>query len=180
MIKASAGGGGMGMAVVVRRRPTWPPSTTRSPRSPSGLFGDASVFVERYFPRVRHVEVQILGSGRRPGAGPGRAGLLGAAPQPEGRRGDPVAGPRRPSCAPRCWPPPGRPARPSATRAPGTVEFLLGPAIGDGRAEFFFLEMNTRLQVEHPITEAVLGIDLVRGAAADRRRRGAGLRPRRR
>ncbi len=162
MIKASAGGGGMGMAVV-----TDPASMAaefdKVTAFAQRLFGDGSVFVERYFPRVRHVEVQILG------LADGTVLALGERDCSVQRRNQKVAE-ETPS-----------PALDEATRAlmleaartagravhyqgAGTVEFLFAPAT-PGRtsssAEFFFLEMNTRLQVEHPITEAVLGIDLV-------------------
>jgi len=159
MIKASAGGGGMGMAVVfdpAKMAAEYEKVTAFAGR----LFGDSSVFVERYFPRVRHVEVQILG------LADGRVIALGERDCSVQRRNQKVAE-ETPS-----------PALNDALRAEmllaarkageavdyrgaGTVEFLLVPATADAGGEFFFLEMNTRLQVEHPITEAVLGIDLV-------------------
>ncbi|AZI58499.1 ATP-grasp domain-containing protein [Nakamurella antarctica] len=155
MIKASAGGGGMGMAVVdsaAAMEAEYEKVTAFAGR----LFGDSSVFVERYYPRVRHVEVQILG------LADGTVLALGERDCSVQRRNQKVAE-ETPS-----------PAVDDALRAQmlsaarkageavdyrgaGTVEFLLAPETG----EFFFLEMNTRLQVEHPITEAVLGIDLV-------------------
>jgi acetyl-CoA carboxylase biotin carboxylase subunit len=165
MIKASAGGGGMGMAVVsdpAAMAMEYEKVTAFAGR----LFGDSSVFVERYFPRVRHVEVQILG------LADGRVLALGERDCSVQRRNQKVAE-ETPSPA---LTPQVRAAMLAAARkageavhyrGAGTVEFLLAPATdgGDGAsgadAEFFFLEMNTRLQVEHPITEAVLGIDLV-------------------
>ncbi len=159
MIKASAGGGGMGMAVV--SDPADMATEYEKVTAFAGrLFGDSSVFVERYFPRVRHVEVQILG------LADGRVLALGERDCSVQRRNQKVAE-ETPS-----------PALTEALRAEmlaaarkageavdyqgaGTVEFLLAPAVGDSPPEFFFLEMNTRLQVEHPITEAVLGVDLV-------------------
>ncbi len=166
MIKAAAGGGGMGMAVV-----TSPGALTAEYEKVTAfagrLFGDPSVFIERYFPRVRHVEVQILGL---------PDGTVMAVDERE------CSVQRRHQKVAEETPSPGvdeallvRMLASARTvgevvhyQGAGTVEFLVSPATkdADGRelnpAEFFFLEMNTRLQVEHPITEAVLGIDLVR------------------
>lgn len=159
MIKASAGGGGMGMAVVsdeAAMTAEYDKVTAFAGR----LFGDPSVFVERYFPRVRHVEVQILG------LADGRVLALGERDCSVQRRNQKVA---EETPSPALDPQLRRDMLDAARKAgeavdyqgAGTVEFLLAPA-ADGRGpEFFFLEMNTRLQVEHPITEAVLGIDLV-------------------
>ena len=166
MIKAAAGGGGMGMAVV-----TAPEALTAEYEKVTAfagrLFGDPSVFIERYFPRVRHVEVQILGLSD---------GTVLAVDERE------CSVQRRHQKVAEETPSPGVDGALLATmlaaartvgevvhyQGAGTVEFLVSPATkdaGGGKlkpAEFFFLEMNTRLQVEHPITEAVLGIDLVR------------------
>ena len=163
MIQAAAGGGGMGMAVV--HRPDQLAAEFEKVTGQAGrLFGDPAVFLERYFPRVRHVEVQILG------LADGTVVALGERECSVQRRNQKVVE-ETPS-----------PALDEALRAgmldaarragevvhyrgAGTVEFLLSPAEPAADppkpAEFFFLEMNTRLQVEHPITEAVLGIDLV-------------------
>ncbi|MTD14091.1 biotin carboxylase [Nakamurella sp. YIM 132087] len=159
IIKASAGGGGMGMAVV-----TDPGQMAVEYEKVTGfagrLFGDPSVFVERYYPRVRHVEVQILG------LADGTVLALGERDCSVQRRNQKVAE-ETPSPA---LDAPMRERMLAAARlageavsyqGAGTVEFLFSPADGDRPAEFFFLEMNTRLQVEHPITEEVLGIDLV-------------------
>ena len=155
MIKASAGGGGMGMAVVesaAQLAVEYDKVTAFAGR----LFGDSSVFIERYYPRVRHVEVQILG------LPDGRVLALGERDCSVQRRNQKVAE-ETPSPA---LTPAVRERMLAAARlageavhyvGAGTVEFLLAP----DTQEFFFLEMNTRLQVEHPITEAVLGIDLV-------------------
>jgi acetyl-CoA carboxylase biotin carboxylase subunit len=161
MIKASAGGGGMGMAVVddpARMADEYVKVTGFAAR----LFGDDSVFVERYFPSVRHVEVQILG------LPDGRVLALGERDCSVQRRNQKVA--EETPCP--VLDPATREAMLQAARdagkavdyvGAGTVEFLLAtaPSASDS-GDFFFLEMNTRLQVEHPITEAVLGIDLVR------------------
>ncbi|MEJ7651212.1 MAG: biotin carboxylase N-terminal domain-containing protein [Nakamurella sp.] len=156
IIKASAGGGGMGMAVVDDPA-KMAAEYTRVTAFAARLFGDESVFVERYCPSVRHVEVQILG------LPDGRVLAVGERDCSVQRRNQKVA--EETPCP--VLGPDVRSALLQAARAAGqavdysgagTVEFLYAP---DTR-EFFFLEMNTRLQVEHPITEAVLGIDLVR------------------
>ena len=167
MIKASAGGGGMGMAVVAA-----PESLAAEFEKVTGfagrLFGDDRVFVERYFPRVRHVEVQVLGLAT------GRVVALGERDCSVQRRNQKVVE-ETPSPAvddalrERMSQAAVRAAETVGYRNAGTVEFLLDPASG----EFFFLEMNTRLQVEHPITEAVYGVDLV----AEQLRVAAGLPP---
>jgi acetyl-CoA carboxylase, biotin carboxylase subunit len=195
MIKAAAGGGGMGMAVVYA-----PEDLAGEFERVTGfagrLFGDDRVFVERYFPRVRHVEVQVLGlpPGRRPEGGAGQPDTPGRRPEGEAGQSDSAGrvvalGERDCSVQRRNQkvieetPSPAvdqalrermcaaavRAAEAVGYRNAGTVEFLLDPASG----EFFFLEMNTRLQVEHPITEAVYGVDLV----AEQLRVAAGLPP---
>ena len=166
MIKAAAGGGGMGMAVVTAAE-ALTAEYEKVTAFAGRLFGDPSVFIERFFPRVRHVEVQILGL---------PDGTVLAVDERE------CSVQRRHQKVAEETPSPGvdeallaRMLAAARTvgevvhyQGAGTVEFLVSPAIedADGRklkpAEFFFLEMNTRLQVEHPITEAVLGIDLVR------------------
>jgi acetyl-CoA carboxylase, biotin carboxylase subunit len=155
MIKASAGGGGMGMAVasdVDGLRTEFDKVTGFAER----LFGDGRVFIERYFPRVRHVEVQVLG------LADGHVIALGERDCSVQRRNQKVAEEtpspavdaelRERMCAAAVLA-----AQTVGYRSAGTVEFLLDPTT----KEFFFLEMNTRLQVEHPITEAIYGVDLV-------------------
>ena len=161
MIKAAAGGGGMGMAIVAhpdQLEGEFDKVTGQAGR----LFGDPAVFLERYFPRVRHVEVQILG------LDDGTVLALGERECSVQRRNQKLI---EETPSPAVSDALRRSMLDAARRAgevvhyrgAGTVEFLLSPAqSADGPpAEFFFLEMNTRLQVEHPITEAVLGIDLV-------------------
>jgi len=159
IIKASSGGGGMGMAVV--DRPVDLAAEFAKVTNFAGrLFGDPAVFLERFFPRVRHVEVQILG------LADGTVLALGERDCSVQRRNQKVA---EEAPSPGVDEPLRKRMLDAARRAgelvhyhgAGTVEFLLSPATADAPAEFFFLEMNTRLQVEHPITEAVLGIDLV-------------------
>jgi acetyl-CoA carboxylase biotin carboxylase subunit len=120
------------------------------------MFGDGSVLVERFFPRVRHIEVQILG------LADGRVLALGERECSVQRRNQKLVeeSPSQaltPEVRARLLAAAALAGEAVGYRNAGTVECLYDPASG----EFFFLEMNTRLQVEHPVTEAVLGIDLV-------------------
>jgi acetyl-CoA carboxylase biotin carboxylase subunit len=155
MVKAAAGGGGMGMAVAAdeaRLRTEFDKVRAFAER----MFGDGSVLIERYFPRVRHVEVQILG------LADGRVIALSERECSVQRRNQKLV---EEAPSPAVDPSLRRALLAAAVQAgeavnyrnAGTVECLLDPATGD----FFFLEMNTRLQVEHPITELIHGTDLV-------------------
>jgi acetyl-CoA carboxylase biotin carboxylase subunit len=157
MVKAAAGGGGMGMAAAFDEaalRIEFEKVRAFAER----MFGDGSVLLERYFPAVRHVEVQILG------LADGRVVALGERECSVQRRNQKLVE-ESPSPASMLTPARREALLAAATRAgeavgyrnAGTVECLLDPATG----EFFFLEMNTRLQVEHPVTESVFGLDLV-------------------
>lgn len=155
MLKSSAGGGGIGLRRCDDAREL--EEALRSVRRlAEANFGDGSVFLERFIPRARHVEVQILGDG---------AGCVVTAGERDcslQRRHQKVL-----EESPALMVPAGARARmrdaavrlASAVgyRSVGTVEFLYDV---DAR-EFYFLEVNTRLQVEHPVTEAVTGLDLV-------------------
>src|SRR3954452_16271722 len=155
MVKAAAGGGGMGMAVAndeAGLRTEYEKVRAFAER----MFGDGSVLIERYFPRVRHVEVQILGladgrvialSERECSVQRRNQKLVEEAPSP-------AVGPAQRK---RFLAAAVKAGEAVGYRNAGTVECLLDPATG----EFFFLEMNTRLQVEHPITELIHGLDLV-------------------
>ncbi|MGQ0778337.1 MAG: acetyl-CoA carboxylase biotin carboxylase subunit [Pseudonocardiales bacterium] len=155
MLKAAAGGGGMGMAVatdVEAVRTEYARVSAFAER----LFGDSRLFVERYFPRVRHVEVQVLG------LADGRVVALGERDCSVQRRNQKVAEESpSPAVDPELRSRLEKAAVLAAStvdyRNAGTVEFLLDGDTG----EFFFLEMNTRLQVEHPVTELCYGLDLV-------------------
>ncbi len=155
MVKAAAGGGGMGMAVAndeAGLRTEYDKVRAFAER----MFGDGSVLIERYFPRVRHVEVQILGladgrvialSERECSVQRRNQKLVEEAPSPA----------VSPELRERFLAAAVKAGEAVNYRNAGTVECLLDPTTG----EFFFLEMNTRLQVEHPITELIHGLDLV-------------------
>ncbi|MFG2052065.1 acetyl/propionyl/methylcrotonyl-CoA carboxylase subunit alpha [Micromonospora sp. NPDC048935] len=155
MVKAAAGGGGMGMAVAVDET-ALRTEYDRVRAFAERMFADGSVLIERFFPRVRHVEVQILG------LADGRVVALGERECSVQRRNQKlVEESPSPGVSPelrsRLLAAAVRAGEAVGYRNAGTVECLLDPASG----EFFFLEMNTRLQVEHPVTEYVYGIDLV-------------------
>ncbi|MDQ3763198.1 MAG: biotin carboxylase [Actinomycetota bacterium] len=155
MLKAAAGGGGMGMAVA-RDADALRTEHVKVSAFAQRLFGDPRLFVERYFPRVRHIEVQVLGLAN------GRVVALGERDCSVQRRHQKVA---EESPSPAIVPDLRRQMEHAAVlaastvdyRNAGTVEFLLDQDTG----EFFFLEMNARLQVEHPVTELRYGVDLV-------------------
>jgi acetyl-CoA carboxylase biotin carboxylase subunit len=156
MVKAAAGGGGIGMAAVDDEpalRTAYETARTRAER----FFGSPAVFLERYLPHARHVEVQVLG------LADGRVLALGERDCSVQRRHQKVAEETpspgvTPALREQMFAAARRAALAVDYRGAGTVECLV-PA--DGSGEFFFLEMNTRLQVEHPVTELVTGIDLV-------------------
>ncbi len=154
LVKATAGGGGRGMKLARSAEDlghAW--STARG--EAKAAFGNDEVYLEKYLDRPRHIEIQVFGDGR------GGAVHLGERDCSLQRRHQKV------------WEEAPGPAIDDATRAEigticaeavgrigyrgaGTIEFLYE----DGR--FYFIEMNTRLQVEHPVTEAIFGVDLVR------------------
>ncbi|MET8581066.1 biotin carboxylase N-terminal domain-containing protein [Streptomyces collinus] len=153
LVKAAAGGGGRGMRVV-RRLADLPAALEGAAAEAASAFGDGEVFVEPYVERGRHVEVQILADTH------GTVWTLGTRDCSLQRRHQKVIEEApAPGLTPRLteelYALAVRAARAVSYVGAGTVEFL----VADGRAHF--LEMNTRLQVEHPVTEAVFGLDLV-------------------
>jgi propionyl-CoA carboxylase alpha chain len=155
LVKASAGGGGRGMRIV-RDRESLPEAVASARREAASAFGDGTVFCERYVERARHIEVQLIADTH------GNVVTLGERECSIQRRHQKIVEEtpstavdselREDLCA----------AAIAAARAvsyvgAGTVEFILTP-----HGQFFFLEMNTRLQVEHAVTECVVGVDLVR------------------
>ncbi|MEU4566332.1 biotin carboxylase N-terminal domain-containing protein [Micromonospora sp. NPDC023956] len=154
LVKASAGGGGRGMRVV-RDAEGLAAAVASASREAAGAFGDGTVFVERYVERGRHVEVQIFGDSH------GTVAAQGVRECSIQRRHQKLIE-EAPGVLPSGLRERLHEAAVAAGRAvgyvgAGTVEFLLAPT-----GEFFFLEMNTRLQVEHPVTELTTGLDLVR------------------
>ena len=162
LVKASAGGGGKGMRVV-RDDSEANDAIPAARREATSAFGDGTLYVERLIERPRHVEVQVFADAH------GNVVHLFERECSVQRRHQKVVE-ESPSTAltPALREVMGATAaaaaRAAGYRNAGTVEFLLE---GEGdRARFYFLEMNTRLQVEHPVTEAVAGVDLVRAQFA--------------
>jgi len=156
LVKAAAGGGGKGMRVVGSAG-ALDDALAAARREALGGFGDDRVFLERYVARARHVEIQILGDAH------GQVVHLGERECSIQRRHQKIIeespSPRVDAALRAAMSEAAlRLARRLDYQSAGTVEFLLD----DDTGEFFFLEVNTRLQVEHPVTEAVTGIDLVR------------------
>jgi 3-methylcrotonyl-CoA carboxylase alpha subunit len=155
LVKASAGGGGKGIRLV-ERPGDLAAAVATARREAASAFGDAALVLERYLERARHVEVQVLGDdhGRRVHLFDRECSiqrhhqkLIEEAPAP--RLSDRTREGLREAAL--------RVAEAIDYDSVGTVEFL----VDDLSGQFFFLEMNTRLQVEHPTTELVSGVDLV-------------------
>jgi 3-methylcrotonyl-CoA carboxylase alpha subunit len=155
LVKTAAGGGGIGMRLVER-----PEQLKAVVEATQGMaersFGDGTIYLERYIRNARHIEIQVFGFGD------GRAVHLFERECSVQRRFQKIIE-ESPSPA---LTPAGRASMGAAAvalaqseryRGAGTVEFLLDADSG----EFFFLEMNTRIQVEHPVTEMITGLDLV-------------------
>ena len=155
MLKSTAGGGGIGMQLV-RRESELEPAFAAVERLATKNFSRGGVFLEKYIERARHIEVQIFGDGR------GRVVALGERDCSTQRRNQKII---------EETPAPGlsaatrtrlhesavRLAEAVSYQSAGTVEYVYD----NDSEEFYFLEVNTRLQVEHGVTEEVLGVDLV-------------------
>lgn len=155
LVKASAGGGGIGMCLVDDATDLL--KTVEATQSMAGkAFGDGTIFMERYIPRARHVEMQVFGFGNGEGVHFFERDcslqrryqkIIEESPAPslteETRKAMQAAAMAL--------------VRHTRYAGAGTLEFLVDAA----SQEFFFLEMNTRIQVEHPVTEMVTGVDLV-------------------
>jgi 3-methylcrotonyl-CoA carboxylase alpha subunit len=158
LLKPSEGGGGIGMKVV-RDEAHLLPSIAQARREATSAFGDGTLYVERLVERPRHVEIQVFADGR------GNVVHLFERECSIQRRHQKVVEETpsvalTPALRQRMGEAAVAAARAAGYRNAGTVEFLL-EGQGDA-AHFYFLEMNTRLQVEHPVTEQVTGVDLVR------------------
>ncbi len=157
LVKASAGGGGKGMRIVTHDADA-AELIAAARREAAAAFGDGTLYVERLIQRPRHIEIQIIADAhgnvvhlfeRECSLQRRHQKIVEESPSPavspalRARMGEAAAAA----------------ARAAEYRNAGTIEFLVE---GEGdNARFYFLEMNTRLQVEHPVTEAVTGVDLV-------------------
>ena len=154
IIKAASGGGGRGMKIV-RSEPSLPSSFSICQSEAGTVFGDDTVFIEQFLEEPRHIEVQILGDShgnivhlfeRECSIQRNNQKVLEEAPSPsiseETRKAICKAGVAA--------------AKAVNYEGAGTIEFLLNPD-----QSFYFMEMNTRIQVEHPVTEMITGVDLI-------------------
>ena len=156
LVKAAAGGGGKGMRIVNKAKDL-KEAIKSAEREAEGGFGDKRVFLERYIPRSRHIEIQILGDSY------GHIVHLGERECSIQRRHQKVVEESpSPMVDEEMREKMGQAAIKLASKlkyeSAGTLEFL----VDEKTKEFWFLEVNTRLQVEHPVTEEVTGIDLVK------------------
>ncbi|MFG1350369.1 acetyl-CoA carboxylase biotin carboxylase subunit [Xanthobacter autotrophicus] len=153
LVKAAAGGGGRGMKVAMTREDLSEALSTARNEA-KAAFGDDAVYLEKYLSTPRHIEVQVLGDGK------GHAIHLGERDCSLQRRHQKVweeapspviTAAQRAQIGETC----AKAMRDLAYLGVGTIEFLYE------NGEFYFIEMNTRIQVEHPVTEMVTGIDLI-------------------
>lgn len=155
LLKARAGGGGRGMRLATHAG-EFDQAFSQAAREAEAAFGDGAIYLERFFPIIRHIEVQVLGDGK------GNALVFDERDCSVQRRHQKLV---EESPSPvvdeslRAWllEAAGRLTRGIAYEGAGTVEFILDKDSGDA----FFIEMNTRIQVEHPVTEMRTGLDLI-------------------
>jgi acetyl-CoA carboxylase biotin carboxylase subunit len=155
LIKAAAGGGGKGMRVAADED-TFARSFQAARTEAEAAFGDGKVYIEKYLARPRHVEIQVIGDVH------GRVAHLGERECSIQRRHQKlIEESPSPAVDARLREKMGKAAVKAARaidyHSAGTVEFLL-----DQDGSFYFMEMNTRIQVEHPVTELVTGYDLIK------------------
>jgi 3-methylcrotonyl-CoA carboxylase alpha subunit len=158
LIKAVAGGGGKGMRLVERAE-DFIDALERAKAEARTAFGNDAVLIERYIQRPRHIEVQVFGDGRRAvhlferdcSLQRRHQKVIEEAPAP-GMTADMRAAMGAAAV---------RAAETIGYKGAGTVEFIVDGAEGLRTDGFWFMEMNTRLQVEHPVTEEICGVDLV-------------------
>lgn len=155
LIKAASGGGGRGIRVA-RDDGELVSGLAAAQQEAAAAFGDSGVYLERFIPRARHIEVQIMGDGRDAIHFYERDCSLQRRRQKiweEAPAAILESGTQQQLCASAV-----ALAKSVHYRGAGTIEYLYDPET----REFFFIEMNTRIQVEHPITEQICGVDLIR------------------
>jgi acetyl-CoA carboxylase biotin carboxylase subunit len=157
LLKARAGGGGRGMRVAPSLE-GFAGLFDQAAREAEAAFGDGAIYLERFFPAVRHIEVQVFGDVH------GTVRAIGERDCTIQRRHQKLVeeGPSpalSPTARARILAAAEALAKGVGYQGAGTVEFIYDSASG----EFFFIEMNTRIQVEHPVTEVLIGHDLVEG-----------------
>jgi acetyl-CoA carboxylase biotin carboxylase subunit len=155
LVKAAAGGGGRGMRVVSQESEL-KESIERAAAEASAAFGSDALYIEKYLSPVRHVEVQVIGDGKN-------IVHLGERDCTIQRRHQKLVEERpspalTPQLRERLTASAVALARHVGYRSAGTLEYIVDAA----KQEFYFIEMNTRIQVEHPVTEMLTGFDLVK------------------
>ena len=155
LLKARAGGGGRGMQIVTDES-VFADAFQRCSAEAKNAFGDGYIYIERYFEEIRHIEVQILGDGR------GKAIAIGERDCSVQRRHQKLieeapAAILSSETRQQLHETSAMLAAGVKYEGAGTIEFIYDPKT----TEFFFIEMNTRIQVEHPVTEVLTGVDLV-------------------
>jgi acetyl-CoA carboxylase biotin carboxylase subunit len=154
LIKAAAGGGGRGMKVA-RSEDELSSALSTARSEARAAFGDDAVYIEKYLGTPRHIEIQVFGDGKGNAVHLGERDcslqrrhqkVLEEAPSPT------ITAEQRARIGETC----AKAMRDMKYLGAGTIEFLYE------NGEFYFIEMNTRIQVEHPVTEAITGIDLIR------------------